>query len=70
MKNLEGTGLQHNPCQGCEAYYTRDGLFGQCVMEIEKECRWIEIYDTALNRSLTGCGCRGDFETTEPEGNG
>ena len=54
MKNLQGTGLKHNPCQGCEAYYTRHGLFGQCVMEIENACSWIYIYTiTLLTRRWT-----------------
>ena len=56
MKNLKGTGLKHNPCQGCEAYYTRDGLFGQCIMGIENACSWIKIYDNAPNQALDSDG--------------
>lgn len=51
MKNLKGTGLKHNPCQGCEAYYTRPEFFGQCIMEIENACSWIVIYNNAPNQS-------------------
>lgn len=63
MKNLQGTGLKHNPCQGCKAYYTRYGLFGQCIMELDNACPWIHVYDNAPNqapdadaKSSGGCG--------------
>ena len=50
MDKLEGTGLSHNPCQGCEAYYTRDGFLLQCVLDIDSDCAWIKIYRDSLEQ--------------------
>ena len=45
---LAAVGLKHNPCQGCEAYYTRDGLFAGCAIEADGGCDWVKEYDAAL----------------------
>ena len=43
-------GLKHNPCQGCEGYYTRQGFDGECALERGGFCRWIKLYDRAVSR--------------------
>jgi len=45
---LEKVGLKHNPCQGCEAYYTRDGLLTGCAVEADGGCQWVVAHDRAL----------------------
>ena len=45
---LAAIGLRHNPCQGCEAYYTREGLFAGCAVESDGGCEWIRLHDDAL----------------------
>jgi hypothetical protein len=47
-EKLTLVGLGHNPCQGCEAYYTRDGLGYGCAAEVDGRCEWIKLHDAAL----------------------
>jgi len=49
-EKLESCGLSHNPCQGCEAFYTGDDISGMCTMEFEGACAWIVKHDDALSR--------------------
>ena len=48
---LEEAGLTHNPCQGCEAFYTRTGMRRQCVLDFDGSCKWIGIYEEALRET-------------------
>jgi hypothetical protein len=45
---LAAIGLGKNPCQGCEAYYTREGLLTGCAVEADGGCEWIKLHDAAL----------------------
>lgn len=47
---LKAIGLGHNPCQGCEGYYTREGLFAGCAVEADGGCEWIKLHDKALGK--------------------
>jgi len=53
MNKIENTGLSHNPCQGCEAYYTQDTHLGKCVLDANSDCAWIKIYNRTLQQTIT-----------------
>lgn len=49
-EKLEEIGLSHNPCQGCEAFYTREGIQGMCAMEFDEACAWVVRHDDAMRK--------------------
>ena len=50
---LEKSGIRHNPCQGCDAYYTREGEYGRCAVEMDEGCQWILLFLEAIDSGKT-----------------
>lgn len=48
QERLTTVGLAHNPCQGCDAYYTSEGLLGGCAIESHDMCDWLRLHDQVL----------------------